>query len=206
MTKWPLLAGIILALFLPAAHADPKSAGDRRLDWLMVKPYVGAGFGPVHHTGYVPGAPLSTKRWVAGQKVFAGASVTSVLAIEFAYYHLGRSPLAFGIATEHAHAAAAALIARHPLNENPWFRRPWLGSLSVFAKAGGAYKWIRQTSTAGGSVVEDGPTYLLGFGLQHDFPDGLFMRAEYEYIGQIGTRRIVDAQHTLVSVSIGFAF
>ena len=71
---------------------------------------------------------------------------------------------------------------------------------------GAAYKWIKQQAPGGASLSDEGPTYLIGFGAEADLPNSLFARAEYEYIGKIGTSTVIDPNHTAISASIGLRF
>ena len=88
---------------------------------------------------------------------------------------------------------------------------PWIGpalfeDTSIHARAGAAFKWIRQTYPGAAPIDDRGPTYIIGFGLQRDFGDRAFARIEYEYIGKIGAGPAVDVQHTPISVSLGVRF
>jgi opacity protein-like surface antigen len=185
------------------------------LDWrnLLAKElphtfYAGAGGGFVHHTGYVPTTRLATERWVAGGKAFAGILWTDQIRFETGYYYLGRSQFFDGspvFATEQSHAVTAASLIYTP--ELTRWGVPTALPTRMFARIGGAYKWINHQSGFG-TFDEGGLSYLVGGGLEVDLSQRVFFRFEYEYISKIvsGTTRAVDVQHTPLTLTLGGRF
>lgn len=168
--------------------------------------YVGAGAGPVHHTGYVPGTSDNTEQWKYGAKAYAGAKVVEWARVEVAYFYLGKSAFVEGgtNSTERSHAAAASVVVCCVWLQQ-WVYSPW--PIGVFGRAGGAYKFINHRAAVG-TFNEGGVSYLLGFGVEVDFTSKVFMRAEYEYISKIvsGTNRAIDVQHTPITLGLGLRF
>lgn len=204
--KWiaPVLA---LISCTNGASADTL---DRLLQpWTLSEPYVGAGFSYVHHTGYALGGWSSTEQWKRTPKAFAGFRFSEAFSGEIAYHAMG-SASADGPgglrSTLRSQAVAISLIAKQPLSDLSWTAGTLLENARLFARAGAAYRWTSQTYPGLAPLRDNGPAFLLGFGLEQDLGEYAFLRVEYEYIGRSGMDGTVDVQNTPVSVSLGVRF
>jgi opacity protein-like surface antigen len=175
----------------------------------QLRPYVGAGASWTHHTGYERDRPaVHLEQWEPSGKAFAGVWYAKRAAVEAAYHFLNSSPfrsVAGGRmpGKETSDAVAVSLLMFTP----PLFAN-WLSSneyvLRLYARGGGAYKWISDDNGAGLIQRESGLSYLIGGGAQLEIGQSWFARIEYEYISKVGTERAVDVQHTPISISIGY--
>jgi opacity protein-like surface antigen len=172
--------------------------------------YAGLGLNYTHHTGYIPGTQFNSELWVPAAKVFGGWRIFDRARLETAYYYLGTSRFSEGVPVDTREQSFAVsetlMLYTPPLQELTGF--PTLIPVRLFGRAGGAYKFIHQQSPFGGSFDESGVSYHLGFGFEWELSSVAFARFEYEYISKIitGTDRVVDVQHTPISVVFGVRF
>ncbi|HHZ08541.1 MAG TPA: outer membrane beta-barrel protein [Rhizobiales bacterium] len=206
-------SAVLLAVVLPACTADARADMLDRLlgPWTLSEPYAGAGFSHVHHTGYASGGLSSTEQWKEAAKAFAGFRFSEAFSGEIAYHALGSVAAdgpgsANALSTLRSQAVAVSLIAKQPLSDLPWTAGTFLEDARLYARAGAAFRWTRQTYPGAAPLRDSGPAFVLGFGFEQDFGDRAFLRAEYEYIGKSGLDRTVDVQNTPVSVSLGIRF
>jgi hypothetical protein len=172
--------------------------------------YAGVGINMTHHTGYVPipGTNFNAERWEAAGKLFAGRLLTDQVRLEGGYYYLGKTRFNEGaplLSSEQSHAVAGSLLIYTP--ELRVWGVPTLLPTRMFARFGGAYKWIDHQGSFG-NFEESGVSYQLGGGVEIDVTSQLFFRFEYEYISKIisGTNRAIDVQHTPISGVLGLRF
>lgn len=170
--------------------------------------YAGLGAGLAHHTGYVPNTRFHAESWVGDGKAFAGFLLTDQVRLESAYHYLGRTTFPDGgayKASEQTHALAASALLLSPTL--PRWAVPSALSARLFARFGGAYKWIEHNSALG-RFDEGGISYVAGGGIEIDLTKQLFFRFEYEYLSKIasGTARAVNVQHTPLTLSLGGRF
>jgi opacity protein-like surface antigen len=188
--------------------------------------YVGLGGNVVHHTGYMPNSSYNEEMWTPGAKLFAGYRVNDWMALEATYHYLGTSHFdeSVGVrARETSQSFSASVVFRtQPISR-------WVGSTLVptrlLARLGLARKLIHQTSIIQ-TNTEFTTAAVVGFGVEFDITDRIFIRAEYEYISTAiggplqrvpglaglyyvtigGTYRVVNAMHTPLSISVGWRF
>ena len=201
----------IMRALIVCACLAPAEAGAGALDrllspWSLSSPYVGIGYALTHHTGYAPVAPGEVEAWTFGGKAFAGLRLNAMLSAELTYIHFGNARLKTPEGKENGHAVALSLVASQPLSELRWFSAPGFQNVSFFVKAGPAFRRVNQKMTGRPDVSDQGLTYAIGAGLQYDFAEGLFLRGEYEYFGKLRSDTTINAQHTPLSISIGFRF
>lgn len=196
------------ASFLVAAPTLASAgAFDRLLSpWSLSSPYIGGGYVLTHHTGYTPTPPGEVKNWNFGGKAFAGLRLNGMFSTELTYMHLGRSTLETPDGKESAYAVVLSVIASQPLSELPWLDAPVFQNVGFFVKAGPAFRRVKQRIAGAPDISDQRLTYAIGAGLQYDFAEGLFLRGEYEYLGKLRSDRIINVQHTPLSVSVGFRF
>lgn len=164
-----------------------------------LRPYLGGGASMVHHTG------RGVEKYAAGAKAFGGVEVGGWAALEVSYLHLGAvaaRDVRLHRSLDASAVAASALFFSDPLL--PWLVPDDAPRARLFARAGGAYVMAGETDGAL-SRRDDGVAFNVGGGLQVDI-DQVFVRAEYEYVSMVESRRIAGIRHTPLSVSAGIRF
>ena len=139
-------------------------------------PYVGAGVSLVTHDGLSSDEDSQVSGIKPGGKGYVGYRFHKYGAVEAAYHYFNEAQ-GSDTGEYESQGVSLALLGILPITSD--------GTGSVFLRAGGMFGWIDQNDTSKGED-SSGFSPIAGIGAEFDLSDQLSVRAEVEYVNNVG--------------------